>query len=79
MLALLTTLAACSSKEELVYPEIDNKIEPEEIWSASVGDGVEHYDSALRPLIYKDKVFAASRAGLVMAFDKESGDRLLDL
>ncbi len=31
---------------------------------------------ALRPLIYKDKVFAASRAGLVMAFDKESGDRL---
>lgn len=76
MLVLLTTLAACSSKEELVYPTINNKIEPEEIWSASVGDGVEHYDSALRPLIYKDKVFAASRAGLVMAFDKESGDRL---
>ena len=76
MLVLLTTLAACSSKEELVYPEINNKIEPEEIWSASVGDGVEHYDSALRPLIYKDKVFAASRAGLVMAFDRESGDRL---
>ncbi|MBU0914478.1 MAG: outer membrane protein assembly factor BamB [Gammaproteobacteria bacterium] len=76
MLVLLTTLAACSSKEELVYPEINNKIEPEEIWSASVGDGVEHYDSALRPVIYKDKVFAASRAGLVMAFDRESGDRL---
>jgi outer membrane protein assembly factor BamB len=76
MLVLLTTLAACSSKEELVYPEINNKIEPEEIWSASVGDGVEHYDSALRPVIFKDKVFAASRAGLVMAFDRESGDRL---
>jgi outer membrane protein assembly factor BamB len=76
MLVLLTTLAACSSKEELVYPEINNKIEPEEIWNASVGDGVEHYDSSLRPLIYKDKVFAASRAGLVMAFDRESGDRL---
>lgn len=76
MLVLLTTLAACSSKEELVYPDINNKIEPEEIWSASVGKGVEHYDSALRPLIYKDKVFAASRAGLVMAFDRESGKRL---
>lgn len=76
MLVLLTTLAACSSKDELVYPEINNKIEPEEMWSASVGDGVEHYDSALRPLILKDKVFAASRAGLVMGFDKESGKRL---
>lgn len=76
MLVLLTTLAACSSKDELVYPEINNKIEPEEMWSVSVGDGVEHYDSALRPLILKDKVFAASRAGLVMGFDKESGKRL---
>ncbi|MBU1620230.1 MAG: outer membrane protein assembly factor BamB [Gammaproteobacteria bacterium] len=76
MLVLLTTLAACSSNEDLVYPEINNKIAPEEIWSASVGNGVEHYDSALRPLIYQDKVFAASRAGLVMAFDRESGKRL---
>lgn len=76
VLALLTVLSACSSKDELVYPEISNKIKPDEIWSASVGDGVEHYDSALKPLILGDKVFAASRAGYVMAFERETGRKL---
>jgi len=75
-LALVTVLSACSSKEELVYPDITNKIDPKEIWSSSVGGGVGHYASALKPLILGDKVFAASREGYVMAFDRESGSKL---
>ena len=44
---LALVLAGCSSndEEELILPEIDNKVEPDYVWSSSVGDGIEHYDS----------------------------------
>jgi len=68
-------LAACSSKEELVLPPVSNSIEPVEVWDASIGSGVEHYESALTPIIVGDTVYAASREGLVAAFDLANGKK----
>jgi outer membrane protein assembly factor BamB len=70
------TLAACSSKEKLVLPEVQNQISPKKVWSAQVGKGVAHYESGLRPLIHADRVYMASREGMVMAFELSSGKRL---
>lgn len=71
-------LAGCSSndEEELVLPEIDNKVEPEYVWSSSVGDGIEHYDSSIRPAVAGDKLFVASRKGEVVAFNLHNGEKL---
>lgn len=69
-------LAGCSSKkEELVLPDVTNVIQPEAVWDSSIGSGIEHYESSLTPIIVKDTVYAASRAGLVAAFDLETGKR----
>lgn len=75
-LLLALVLTACSSKdeEELVLPEISNKVEPKEVWSSSVGSGIDHYDSLLKPVIFDNKVYAASRDGLVKAIELESGN-----
>lgn len=71
-------LAGCSSndEEELILPDIDNKVEPEHVWSSSVGDGIEHYDSNIKPAVQGDKVFVASRKGEVVAFNLQNGDKL---
>ena len=68
-------LAGCSSKEELVLPPVNNIIKPDVVWSKSIGSGVAHYESSLSPIIVKDTVYAASREGLVAAFELESGKR----
>lgn len=77
-LMLVLALTACSSndEEELVLPEISNKVEPNEVWSSSVGHGIDHFDSRLKPAIYDNKVYAASRDGKVSALDLVSGDTL---
>jgi outer membrane protein assembly factor BamB len=78
-LLLLLALSACSSKEdedEPTLPEITNKVEPQEVWSSSIGNGIKHYDVQLKPAIYDNKVFAASRDGEVAAFDLTSGSEL---
>ena len=68
-------LAACSSKEELVLPPVSNSIEPVEVWDADIGSGVEHYESALTPIIVGDTVYAASREGLVAAYGLSNGKK----
>lgn len=77
-LMLVMALTACSSKdeEELVLPEITNKVAPTEVWSSSVGNGIEHFDSQLKPVFFDNKVFAASRNGEIRAFELESGQSL---
>lgn len=76
-LALVTlTLVACSSKEKLVLPEVENQISPKKVWDLQVGKGVAHYESGLKPLILGDKVYMASREGIVVAVDLSSGKRL---
>jgi outer membrane protein assembly factor BamB len=75
---LLLALSACSSKDddEPTLPEITNKVEPKEVWSSSIGSGIKHYDAQLKPAIFDNKVFAASRDGEVAAFDLSSGSKL---
>lgn len=74
---MLLLLSGCSSKKEkLVLPEITNQFSPTVVWDHTTIDGVNHFDSSLRPLIIGDKLYAANRAGIVSAFDLESGKRL---
>lgn len=70
------TLVACSSKEKLVLPDVENQISPKKVWDVQVGNGVAHYESGLKPLILNDKVYMASREGLVVALELASGKRL---
>lgn len=73
-------LAACSSQEPVApanpLPEIDNAFEARALWSASVGDGVGSYYSQLRPAVDGARLFAASRDGVLAAYDRASGERL---
>jgi outer membrane protein assembly factor BamB len=75
LLLAVILLTACSSKEKLVLPDVKNTIKPVKVWDNSIGSGVAHYESALTPIIVNDTVYAASREGLVMAFELESGKR----
>jgi outer membrane protein assembly factor BamB len=68
-------LAGCSSKEKLVLPPVQNSIDPDVVWSTSIGSGVAHYESSLTPIIVGDTVYAASREGLVAAYNLDSGKR----
>ena len=72
-------LYGCSSEVDVVtmapVPQVESRFEPEELWSHSVGDGVGKFYSQLSPVVADERVFAASRDGDVVAFDKLSGDR----
>tara|TARA_R110002126_G_scaffold16527_12_gene65995 strand:+ start:1677 stop:2813 length:1137 start_codon:yes stop_codon:yes gene_type:complete len=72
----MLALNACSSKEELVLPDVQNSISPEKVWQSQVGNGVAHYESGLKPLIREDKVYAASRDGIVLAKNLSNGRTL---
>ncbi|MDP4537706.1 outer membrane protein assembly factor BamB [Alkalimonas collagenimarina] len=74
---VIVLLAGCSSKKEkLVLPEVNNQFRPVVVWDHTAIDGVQHFDSSLRPLITSDKLYAANRTGIVSAFDLASGKRL---
>ncbi|QBL10311.1 outer membrane protein assembly factor BamB [Rheinheimera sp. D18] len=75
LLLATLVLAGCSSKEKLVLPQVNTSIYPSVVWETSIGSGVGHFESNLTPIIVKDTVYAASRAGLVTAFDLETGKR----
>lgn len=77
-----TALQGCSlfnSEEDVVkpapVPQIDSAFSPEVVWSHSVGNGVGKFFSQLSPVVTDELVFAASRDGVVAAFDKATGDR----
>lgn len=70
------TLVACSNKEKLVLPDVENSISPKKVWDIQVGKGVQHYESGLKPLLFDDKVYMASREGVVLAADIQNGKRL---
>ncbi|MEH8021631.1 outer membrane protein assembly factor BamB [Rheinheimera metallidurans] len=75
LLLATLVLAGCSSKEKLVLPQVNTSIYPSVVWEKSIDSGVGHFESNLTPIIVKDTVYAASRAGLVTAFDLETGKR----
>ena len=77
-------LMSCSSSDDeedtadLVaeLTDIEEKFEPEVLWDKSVGDGSEDYFSRLKPIVAYDKVYSASRAGDVIAFDEKTGKQV---
>ncbi|OFI32822.1 outer membrane protein assembly factor BamB [Alteromonas lipolytica] len=53
---------------------IENQFEPKEVWSYSIGDGVNGFFSRLEPAFGNNKVFAAERHGEVVALTPDTGD-----
>ena len=78
--ALIFGLVGCESnevKEEFRIAEIkplNATKEIELVWHENVGEGVDNYFSNLSPAATDDFIFAASRSGEVIAFDKNTGD-----
>ncbi|KGJ90646.1 outer membrane protein assembly factor BamB [Colwellia psychrerythraea] len=80
---LSSSLLACSSNDDedpstkvAELSDLDNAFDVEVLWDRSVGDGVDDYFSRLKPIVAYNKVYSASRMGDVIAFDKESGQRV---
>ncbi|WMC09628.1 outer membrane protein assembly factor BamB [Oceanimonas pelagia] len=79
-LALALGLSACASQAPVApvspLPNVDNAFAPGTRWSDSVGKGVGDYYSQLSPVVDGDRLFAASRDGVLKAFERSSGDEL---
>ncbi len=83
IILLSSSLFACSSSDEedpstkvAELSDLDNAFDVEILWDRSVGDGVNDYFSRIKPIVAYNKVYSASREGDVVAFDKESGDKV---
>lgn len=83
VLLLSGTLFSCSSTDEedtsdlpAELTEFEQKFTPEVLWEESVGNGSKDYFSRLKPIVAYDKVYSASRAGDVIAFDQKTGKTL---
>lgn len=83
ILVLATTLGACSSSDDedprdIIAELIDfeERFEPEVIWDASIGYGVESHFSRIKPVVAYDMVISASRDGDVIAFEQATGKKL---
>ncbi len=72
-------LTACSSQPEVVpanpLPDVRNTLDTKPRWSTSVGNGVGDFYSQLSPVVDGERVFAASRDGVLAAYASDSGDR----
>lgn len=70
-------LFGCASEEDTIVmapvPVVQNQFEPTTEWTSSIGDGVGRYFSRLTPVYAYQKVYVASRDGLVKALDPENG------
>lgn len=70
-------LSACSSEPDISpanpLPDIKNTLNTKARWSKSVGGGVGDFYSQLSPVVEGDRIFAASRDGVLIAYDKDSG------
>ncbi|MDW6003206.1 outer membrane protein assembly factor BamB [Vibrio mangrovi] len=80
MTAIAGGLAGCSGEEESVVmapvPVVNSQFTPHSEWRASVGSGVGHYFSKLKPKYAYDTIFVADRDGLVKALNPENGKEL---
>jgi len=84
-LLLLTSvgLTGCSTisdwfadEDELKIKElkpIDALFEPNVVWQESMGNGVEHFFSRLRPALGYDLLYVANRQGLIRAYEPSTG------
>ncbi|WP_260259682.1 outer membrane protein assembly factor BamB [Vibrio intestinalis] len=77
---MVGALAGCASEEDTIImapvPQVNSEFTPVGQWSTSVGNGVDFYFSKLSPEYAYDKVFVASRNGLVRALNPENGQDL---
>ncbi|UXI00701.1 outer membrane protein assembly factor BamB [Photobacterium sp. TY1-4] len=73
-------LAGCAGEEDTIQmaplPKVESAFTPQSLWSQSVGEGVGHYFSVLKPAVGYGKVFAADRDGVVKALDPADGSVL---
>lgn len=73
-------LAGCASEEDTIVmaplPLVKSQFTPQSEWSTSIGDGVGHYFSKLSPEYAYEKLFVASRDGVVKALDPKNGKPL---
>lgn len=82
--ATCLALSACSffgnDKDESLEPvelqDFSASIKVKRIWSANLGGDAENLRVALRPVGDGARIYAASRDGVVSAFDPESGNRV---
>lgn len=80
---LSSSLVACSSNDDedpslkvAELTEINEAFQVKVLWDASVGDGVSHYFSRIKPIVAYNKTISASRMGDVIAFDQATGKKL---
>lgn len=76
--ALATALlAGCAGEEDTIQmaslPKVDSAFTPQSVWSQSIGAGVGHFFSELKPAVGYGKIFAADRDGVIMALDPSDG------
>lgn len=80
---ILGAIAGCAGEQDTIImapvPTVISQFTPENQWSTSIDDGVEHYFSKLAPIYAYEKVFLASRDGVVKALDPETGEKLWDI
>lgn len=74
---LVGALVGCANDDAIVeiapLSAITNQFSPQFLWKRQVGSGVGQFYSHLTPVVAYDKVFAADRAGEVVALDPKTG------
>jgi len=74
---VLGGVVGCASEEDTIVmaplPIVNSQFIPKGEWSTTVGEGVGHYFSKLKPVYAYDKVFVASRSGVVKALEPTTG------
>lgn len=65
-----------SEEEQAIrqLPDYSSDLNVEENWSRTIGDGIEGFVSSLTPVYAYDTIYAASREGLVVAMEPDTGD-----
>lgn len=75
----VAVLFGCSSEEDTIVmapvPAINNGIVFETEWTDNIG-GVEHYFSHLTPAYAYDKIYVASREGVIRAIEPSTGKKV---
>ncbi len=77
----ILSITACGSNEDNSEPpaelvDFESSAEINQLWSASIGDGVEQQYLKLYPLLLDDRLIVTDREGEVTALDLETGDEL---
>ncbi|WP_070962543.1 outer membrane protein assembly factor BamB [Vibrio sonorensis] len=74
---VLGALVGCASEEDTIVmapvPVVNSEFTPDSVWSTSVGNGVGQFFSKLSPKYAYEKIFVASRDGIVRALNPDNG------